>query len=39
MKECGRRLGVSEGRISQIHKAALAKMKLALLDHNNRVAA
>ena len=24
MKECGRRLGVSEGRISQIHKAALA---------------
>ena len=39
MQECGRRLGVSEGRISQIHKAALAKMTLALLDHKNREAA
>jgi RNA polymerase sigma factor (sigma-70 family) len=39
MKECGRRLGVSEGRISQIHKAALEKMALALLDRKDTQAA
>jgi RNA polymerase sigma factor (sigma-70 family) len=39
MKQCGHRLGVSEGRISQIHKAALEKMALALLDRKNKQAA
>jgi RNA polymerase sigma factor (sigma-70 family) len=39
MKECGRRLGVSEGRISQIHKAALEKMALALLHRKHKNAA
>jgi len=39
MLECGRRLGVSEGRISQIHKAALEKMTPALLDRKHKDAA
>lgn len=30
MREIGRSLGVNESRVSQIHKAALGKMKLAL---------
>jgi RNA polymerase sigma factor for flagellar operon FliA len=33
MKEIGRRLGVNESRVSQIHKAALEKMAMVLHCH------
>jgi RNA polymerase sigma factor for flagellar operon FliA len=38
MRQCGDRLGVNESRISQIHKAALAKMTLALFDRTRDAA-
>jgi RNA polymerase sigma factor for flagellar operon FliA len=36
MREIGRSLGVNESRVSQIHKAALGKMKRALASEGSR---
>jgi RNA polymerase sigma factor for flagellar operon FliA len=34
MRDIGRSLGVNESRVSQIHKAALGKMKKALASES-----